>query len=483
MPARAHIGLFPVVLIVGLITGLRLVVLFYSQADIFAQEAQYWLLGRRLEFGYYSEPPLLAWIIRATTDLAASNAPFWIRLPAPVLHGLTALILATVASRLQDARAAVWTAVTYLTLPLVSVGSLIISSDAVMAPIIALGLLFYLRLTDSGHLSDALLAGLSAGLAFMANYTGIYFLVCAALATVFVPRFRISAPNAVAFLAIFALVISPNIYWTLANDITLAERTLKLVDWGGSGEGGIPLKFVALGEFLLSQFFAIGPFIFATLIFLPFANRKPVRGGLLLFALPIIALACVQALFLRSTVNLAFAAYPAVSLVAVIWLAKEKSRWLWISLLVNGSAALGIGFLATQAENLYLGRDQPIMAQYLGRDEISREILDLADTYTGAAIVSDDPAILADLFLAGQDRNTLILSAQPIERSMNYYQRAYPLKPHSAPIALFVTTQKKVNCTTGSSREIAKLKTDQTAYAGTTLRVFRVSGACLRDLK
>ncbi|MBV1903100.1 MAG: glycosyltransferase family 39 protein [Marinosulfonomonas sp.] len=482
MPARAHIWLFPAVLIVGLITGLRLIALFYSQADIFAQEAQYWLLGQRLEFGYYSEPPLLAWVIRATTDLAASNTPFWVRLPAPVFHALTALILAAVAGRLHDARAAIWTAVTYLTIPLVSVGSIIISSEAVMAPFIAMGLLFYLRLTDSGHLSDALLAGLSIGLAVMANYTGVYFLLCVVLTTAFAPRFRISAPNAIASLFIFALVVSPNIYWTLANDINFVGRTLNIANWGGNGQSNMPINFVDLGEFLLSQFFAIGPFIFATLIFLPFAKRKTRPAGLLLFALPIIALACFQALLSRATVNLAFAAYPAVSLVAVIWLIEAKARWLWMSLLVNGAAAIGIGFLATQAESLYLGRDQPILAQYLGRDEISREILELADTYPGAAIVSDDDAILADLFLTRQDRNVLILSAQPIERSMNYYQRAYPLKPHSAPVALFVTTQQQVSCTTGSSREIAKIDTDQTAYAGDTLRIFRVSGACLRDL-
>jgi len=149
---------------------------------------------------------------------------------------------------------------------------------------------------------------------------------------------------------------------------------------------------------------------------------------------------------------------------------------------VNGTVAIALPLMTTQAEGLYLGRDQPVMARYLGRDEISREILDLADTYPGAAIVSANRDLLADLMLTGHDRNALILSVPPNGRAKNYYQQTYPLQPHSAPIALFVTTQNQVNCTTGSSREIAKLNTDQTAYAGTTLRVFRVSGACLRDL-
>ena len=483
MPARTSDWLFPALLIAGFITTMRIIAIHFSQADIFVDEAQYWLWGQNLDLGYYSKPPLAAWVIRATTELAGSNSPFWIRFPAPVFHGLTALILAAIAARLHSRKAAIWTAVTYLTLPLVSVGSSLISTDTILAPFFALGLLFYLRLVDGGHVGHALLAGLAIGLAFMAKYAGVYFLLCAALAAVFSPRFRVSLPNTAVFLLSFALVISPNIYWNITHDLTTVEHTLDNAQWVRGASEGISLNFVGLGEFVLSQFLAAGPFFFATLLFLPFARRRPQPVGLLLFVLPIIALVCVQALLSRALANWAFTAYLAGSVVAVIWLVEAKTRWLWLSLVVNGTVAITLPLLTTQAEGLYLGRDQPVMARYLGRDEISREILDLAETYPGAAIVSKKRDLLADLMLTGHDRNALILSVPPNGRAKNYYQQTYPLKPYSAPIALFVTTQKQVNCTTGSSREIAKLNTDQTAYAGTTLRVFKVSGACLRDLK
>ncbi|MBV1868234.1 MAG: glycosyltransferase family 39 protein [Marinosulfonomonas sp.] len=482
MPERTSDWLLPAVLIAGLITTLRVVALYFSQGDIFVDEAQYWLWGQNLDLGYYSKPPLAAWVIRATTELAGSNSPFWIRFPAPVFHGLTAVILAAIAARMHSRQAAMWTVVTYLTLPLVSVGSSLISTDTILAPFFALGLLFYLRLVDSGHVVHALLAGLAIGLAFMAKYAGVYFLLGAALAAIFVPRFRISLPNTAAFFLAFVLIISPNIYWNITHDLTTVEHTLDNAQWVRGGSQALSLNFLGLAEFFFSQFLAAGPFVFATLLFLPFARRRPPPAGLLLFVLPIITLVCVQALLSRALANWAFTAYLAGSVVAVIWLVEAKARWLWLSLVVNGTVAVALPLLTTQAETLYLGRDQPVLARYLGRDEISREILDLAETYPGAAIVAKNRDILADLFLTGHGRDALILSVPPNGRAKNYYQQNYPLKPHSAPFALYVTTKRQVMCTTGSARQIATIKTDKTAYADQTLRVFRVSGACLRDL-
>ena len=81
------------------ITALRFGLLAYDRTDLFVDEAQYWLWGQSYEFGYYSKPPLIGWLIGAVTALAGSDAVFWIRSPGPVLHAITALLVGALAAR------------------------------------------------------------------------------------------------------------------------------------------------------------------------------------------------------------------------------------------------------------------------------------------------------------------------------------------------------------------------------------------------
>src|SRR2546429_9562997 len=67
------------------ITGLRLVWLALQPADLFPDEAQYWVWSQQLALGYYSKPPLVAWLIAATTRLFG-DSEFAVRLSAPLPH-------------------------------------------------------------------------------------------------------------------------------------------------------------------------------------------------------------------------------------------------------------------------------------------------------------------------------------------------------------------------------------------------------------
>ena len=56
-----------------LLTLFRLATLAFSQTELFFDEAQYWFWSRELAFGYYSKPPLIAWIIRGATELCGQG--------------------------------------------------------------------------------------------------------------------------------------------------------------------------------------------------------------------------------------------------------------------------------------------------------------------------------------------------------------------------------------------------------------------------
>ncbi|MGB2941567.1 MAG: hypothetical protein WBB79_01895 [Candidatus Macondimonas sp.] len=45
------------------LTALRIALLAASPLDLFVDEAQYWLWSTTPDFGYYSKPPVIAWVI------------------------------------------------------------------------------------------------------------------------------------------------------------------------------------------------------------------------------------------------------------------------------------------------------------------------------------------------------------------------------------------------------------------------------------
>ena len=51
-------------IILGALLVIRLVVVYLAKTDLFFDEAQYWLWSRDLAFGYFSKPPLIAWLIQ-----------------------------------------------------------------------------------------------------------------------------------------------------------------------------------------------------------------------------------------------------------------------------------------------------------------------------------------------------------------------------------------------------------------------------------
>ncbi|MEM6897426.1 MAG: glycosyl transferase, partial [Pseudomonadota bacterium] len=71
---------------IAIITLWRVAMLWANRTDLFVDEAQYWAWGQHLDWGYFSKPPLIGWVIRAVTDVLGSDAAPVVRLAAPLLH-------------------------------------------------------------------------------------------------------------------------------------------------------------------------------------------------------------------------------------------------------------------------------------------------------------------------------------------------------------------------------------------------------------
>src|SRR5436309_5337621 len=171
------------------ITAARIVWLAVQSAGLYPDEAQYWFWAQHLAFGYYSKPPLIAWVIALTTAMFG-DSEFGVRLAAPLLHAITAGIVYAIGARLYDNRIGFWSALASATLPGVSLSAFLISTDAVLLPCWAAALYAFIRAREPGGWRWWLGVGIAAGLGLLAKYAMAYWLLSALGFVLVVPAER-----------------------------------------------------------------------------------------------------------------------------------------------------------------------------------------------------------------------------------------------------------------------------------------------------
>lgn len=350
VPTEAREGLFDTyqrlafALILAL-TAMRVVVLFATPLELHPDEAQYWLWSRRLDWGYFSKPPLIAWIIAGTTAIGG-QAEAWVRLGGPLLHGVAGLALFAVGRRLYSPLVGLLALLFYALMPGVQLSSLVISTDAPLLALLSLGLWAYVALPPEASrrsIGIAALAGLAFGGATLAKYAAAYALMGLALHLILVPQARRawSLAAALAFAAAYAAVIAPNLAWNAAHHFATVSHTAANAHWS-AGQMFNPLE---LGGFLLTQPGVFGPIpAMALVIGLFLIRRRPAPYGdrlLLCFLSPPLVLVAIQALLARANANWAAAAYPAAAVLAAAWLVRwQKKGWLIAALATQTAIAV-----------------------------------------------------------------------------------------------------------------------------------------------
>jgi len=313
------------------LTALRLGALVLDPGGLHPDETQYWLWSRELAWGYFSKPPLIAWIIAFTTTLFG-DADWAVRIAAPLLHATTACFLGLGAARLFGTQAGFWTAAAWITLPAVWLSSTVLSTDAPLIAALSAALYALIRLREDGKTVWAGMLGAALGLAFLAKYAAIYFLAGAVLSLFIdapVRRVLLSWKGLLA-LAVFTCLITGNLVWNLANDFATLEHTAANANW--TGELFNP---AGLAEFLAGQLIIVGPILFPVLIaslyslvrgFRPDWSAARPRLMLAAFTLPPLLIVSIQAFISRAHANWAASAYAAGIMLVVIFLL-EGPRW------------------------------------------------------------------------------------------------------------------------------------------------------------
>ncbi len=166
--------------------------------DLAPDEAHYWDWSRHLDWSYYSKGPLVAYLIRGGCELLGpwslahtGNLAFAVRFPAVICGSLllASLYLLTwqVFGRLSLALAVVAAG---LTLPLVAVGSALMTIDAPYTCCWGWALVFGYQAVFRKSWWAWPLAGLAVGLGILAKYTMVLWIPSLGLFLLATPEYR-----------------------------------------------------------------------------------------------------------------------------------------------------------------------------------------------------------------------------------------------------------------------------------------------------
>ena len=426
--------------ILGVLLVVRLVVLYFAKTDLFFDEAQYWSWSRDLAFGYFSKPPLIAWLIRLSTEICG-DAEWCVRAPSPILYTVTCIVLFFAARALYGALIGFWSAVVFATLPAASFSSLLISTDVPLILFWTLAFYGWIRLIETREMRFAALIGASIGLGLLAKYAAAYFLLCVAVDAWRDPRAcdALRGGRGLVALTIALAFIAPNVLWNANHSFATFSHTAENAGWKDILNLGSGL------EFLGSQFAVFGPILFAVLIVV--AWRAWRRGceqpecRLLAFSIPVILLLIVQALLSRALANWAAAAYPAATILVTAELLRHYPRLFRISLWLHLGAALVITvapLFATRITSL-TGPEWNPYARVIGWRDLAASTRRVAEAQGAKTVLADSREMTAELTYYLRDTALPVVIWFREEAPRNHFEMTLPFTKASPEPVLYVT--------------------------------------------
>ena len=311
----------------------KITAIYFTNVNLYGDEAQYWLWSRELGLGYYSKPPLLAWFLSLYIGLFGDSFVSLKIFPIIIYFFITYAIYKLCLGLSFNKKSAWLCAASFLVIPAASLSSFIISTDLLLLLFWTASMVILLNTIKTNSTSNFFFLGLFLGLAFLAKYAAIYFLLNLLL-LLFLDKkslesFKNNPIGVFVFLLSLGLVLAPNILWNFNNAwITLSHTS-----------DNVNLKNLYLNlyepiKFLLSQIIMVGPFLFIFFVFFLKNFRLDYENKfLLIFSLPIILIVLLESFLVRANAN--WAAPALISFFIIFFRLVKKDYFLKINFIFN----------------------------------------------------------------------------------------------------------------------------------------------------
>ena len=461
-----------VAVVIALLTAARVAAVIATPLNLGPDEAQYWSWSLTPALGYFSKPPLIAWIIGASTAICGDGEAC-IRISSPLFHAASAIVLYFAGRAFYDARVGAWAALTYTVMPGTSFSSLLITTDVPLLFFWSVGLLALAKLRQSSSVAWAIVLGVALGLGLLSKYAMLYFVLGAGLAflsNVQGRRLMLSRSGWIA-LVVTLLVFAPNIFWNVTHHFETVGHTAANANIGGE------FKLSKLFEFLGAQIAIFGPVAMGLLIWglaRGWRERDLASVDTLLLALaaPPLVIVTIEALISRANANWAAPAFISLAILVAAWgIKRGASRILAANFIINLIIAVFVMALAVSpAVVTALGQDNAAK-RLRGWPEAGHTITSVANTGTYSALVSDDREDMASLFYYARPLN-VPLRMWPRAAAGNEYEAAYALTSGESQHVLFVTRREDPSDVLKAFAHSERIATLETRLDSKRTRIF-----------
>lgn len=294
-----------------LILFLRIYLNSYLNIPLHFDEAQYWSWSKDPAWGYFSKPPVLAWII-SISNYFCGNTERCIRITMPILYYMsTIFIFFSTKIVTQNSILSAFSAVIFNLIPGITFSSFVATTDV---PLIFFSSGFtFLFLTiykkkDPSYF-DFFILSTFFSLGFLSKYAIAYFFISILITIVFFVDIRKKFLNlkGLLFLLVFFIFISPHLYWNFENGFVTFNHTAQ-----NANIQSISLNLKEPLKFVLSQFIVFGLyplFLIFKKTFLYKQLNKENKVLLIFFLTPIIIIT-ILSLFSRANANWAAVGFP-----------------------------------------------------------------------------------------------------------------------------------------------------------------------------
>ena len=399
----------------------KIIAIYSTNYDLFGDEAQYWAWSKALDFGYYSKPPLLAWIIAASTYLFGNSFEV-LKLISFIFYFLTSFVVYLISLNLfKKKNLALLCALSFSLLPAVSISSFLLSTDVILIFFWSLSLLFLLKIRDETKLLNFLLLGIFLGLSFLAKYAAVYFFISLIILFFFDKKlkeiFFRKKLNTTIFLFSCFLVLLPNLIWNTRNGwITFAHTS------DNASLKNININLFNGIEFILTQGLMVGPILFILFITTVTKMKNNFETNFLLsFSIPIFLIVSVESIIVRANAN-----WAAVALIPFLILIFKHSydfskKTIMINNLLNFAICSILFFLISTTSSI------KIFDRVNGISEFSN-IFNEDEMLKKKYIVVQDRLLYSNLkYLFRGSQKVLLAPHNPIKEITNHFQMSEPL--------------------------------------------------------
>ena len=360
--------------------------LLFLGLDLYADEAYYWMWSRRLAAGYFDHPPVVAWLIRASSAILPGEAGVRFLF---VLCGALAVVFAALIARemSDDPRVPAVAAIVAATSPILMLTGGLALPDAPVAAAYAGATWLVARARGRGWI----IAGVVVGLALLSKYTAA-LLAPALLLLVLLDRdLRRDLRTPWPWLggAVAVLVFLPNLLWNASNGWVAILFQVR----HGTGSGASLRSFF---EFLGGLLGGAGA------VALPLGLWRLARGRdsftLRVAAATIVPLAVTFVSALRGPVeaNWAALAYPALCGAAAVQLTRLRPAWSLglLAFTVGLGMVFAVGFGLEVRNPRLIPPDSEVVRRFRGWPEYAAKARAAAGLACGT--VGDPPGCRPD---------------------------------------------------------------------------------------